>query len=138
MTLTNETSITLYGEIKPVIEGAHAPGGHELHVDYFEVIGKAPGGAEAITNVVAHDADNQTKYDNRHLTLRGDIASATLKVRAAVTKAFRRSYDELGLMEVTPPCMVQTQVEGGSTLFEFNYYGEKVYILIKNFWDQAI
>ncbi|TGZ84318.1 asparaginyl-tRNA synthetase [Ascodesmis nigricans] len=128
MTLTNETSITLFGEIKPVPEGAQAPGGHELHVDYYEVIGKAPGGAEAITNIVARDADNQTKYDNRHLTLRGDIASATLKVRAAVAKAFRQSYEDLGLLEVTPPCMVQTQVEGGSTLFEFNYYGEKAYL----------
>jgi asparaginyl-tRNA synthetase len=68
------------------------------------------------------------------LTIRGDIASATLKVRAAVLKAFRKSYDELGLLEVTPPCMVQTQVEGGSTLFEFDYYGEKVLFTQDIFW----
>ncbi|KAI5793117.1 hypothetical protein EDC01DRAFT_655236 [Geopyxis carbonaria] len=128
LTLTVETSISLYGEIKPVPADAFAPGGHELHVDYYKIIGKAPGGDEAITNIVAPDADKQTKYDNRHLIIRGDLASATLKVRAAVAKAFRRSYDDLGLMEVTPPCMVQTQVEGGSTLFEFNYYGEKAYL----------
>lgn len=126
MTLTNETSLTLYGIVKPVPTEAYAPGGHELIVDYYKIIGKAPGGEESITNIVAHDADNQTKFDNRHLVIRGDTASATLKVRAAVARGFRRSYEELGLLEVTPPCMVQTQVEGGSTLFEFNYYGEKV------------
>lgn len=128
MTLTNETTLTLYGDIKELPAGAHAPGGHELIVDYYKIIGKAPGGEEAITNIVAPDADPQTKYNYRHLTLRGDIASATLKVRAAVVKAFRRSYDELGLLEVTPPCMVQTQCEGGATLFEFDYYGEKAYL----------
>ena len=126
MTLTPETTLTLYGEIKEVPAGAHAPGGHELIVDYFKIIGKAPGGDEVIGNIVAPDADPQTKYNYRHLTIRGDIASATLKVRAAVVKAFRKSYEDLRLLEVTTPCMVQTQVEGGSTLFSFDYYGEKV------------
>ncbi|KAA8902485.1 hypothetical protein FN846DRAFT_986906 [Sphaerosporella brunnea] len=128
LTMTLETSITLHGEIKELPAGAHAPGGHELIVDYYTVIGRAPGGDEAITNIVAPDADPQTKYNNRHLTIRGDVASANLKVRAAVVRAFRRSYDDLGLLEVTPPCMVQTMCEGGATLFEFDYYGEKAYL----------
>lgn len=126
LTLTVETTIAIYGVISPVPEANHAPDGHELHADYFQVIGRAPGGDDTISNIVAPDADPQTKYDNRHLVIRGDVASTVLKVRASVLRAFRKSYEDLGLMEVTPPCMVQTQVEGGSTLFEFNYYGEKV------------
>jgi len=128
LTLTVETTIAIYGVISPVPEANHAPDGHELHADYFQVIGRAPGGDDTISNIVAPDADPQTKYDNRHLVIRGDVASAVLKVRASVLRAFRKSYEDLGLMEVTPPCMVQTQVEGGSTLFEFNYYGEKAYL----------
>jgi len=126
LTLTVETTIAIYGVISPVPDKKHAPDGHELHADYFQVIGKAPGGDDTISNIVAPNADPQTKYDNRHLVIRGDVASSVLKVRASVLRAFRKSYEDLGLMEVTPPCMVQTQVEGGSTLFEFNYYGEKV------------
>ncbi len=49
-----------------------------------------------------------------------------LKVRSAVLKAFRDHFDSKGFTEITAPCMVQTQVEGGSTLFEMNYYNEKV------------
>lgn len=74
------------------------------------------------------DADPSQLADARHLVLRGENASAILKVRAALLSSFRKSYESLGLLEVTPPCMVQTQVEGGSTLFAFDYYGQQAYL----------
>ena len=47
-------------------------------------------------------------------------------MRSLVLKAFRDFFDSRFLTEVTPPLMVQTQVEGGSTLFAFDYYGSEV------------
>lgn len=130
MTLTLETSMEIFGEMWEVPPKQHAPDDRELHADYFEVIGKAVGDKEAITTRVAPDSDPQTLYDNRHLVLRGETSSSVMKVRAALLRAFRQTYEELSpsCLEVTPPCMVQTQVEGGATLFAFDYYGEKAYL----------
>lgn len=131
VTLTQETSMEIYGEMWEVPPKQHAPDDRELHADYYEIIGKAAGDKDAITTVVAPDADVQTLYDKRHLVLRGETSSSVMKVRAALLRAFRKTYeDEItpSCLEVTPPCMVQTQVEGGATLFEFQYYGEKAYL----------
>ncbi|KAI9832639.1 MAG: hypothetical protein M1819_004224 [Sarea resinae] len=128
LTLTLETSMDIRGEMWEVPSKQHAPDNRELHADYFEVIGKAAGDKEAITTRVAPDADPQTLLDLRHLVLRGETSSSVMKVRAAVLRAFRKTYEETSLLEVTPPCMVQTQVEGGATLFAFDYYGEKAYL----------
>jgi len=130
MTLTLETSMEIYGEMWEVPPKQHAPDDRELHADYFEVIGKAAGDKEAITTRVAKDSDPQTLLDNRHLVLRGEVSSSVMKVRAAVLRAFRQTYDEINpqCLEVTPPCMVQTQVEGGATLFSFDYYGQQAYL----------
>ncbi|MCJ1277246.1 hypothetical protein MMC21_005056 [Puttea exsequens] len=131
LTLTMETSMEIYGEMWEVPSKQHAPDNRELHADYYEIIGKAAGDKEAITTIVAPDSDPQTLYDKRHLVLRGETSSSIMKVRAALLRAFRRTYEEKitpSCLEVTPPCMVQTQVEGGATLFEFSYYGEKAYL----------
>ena len=130
-TLTLETSMEIWGEMWEVPPKQHAPDDRELHADYYEIIGKAAGDKEAISTRVAKDADAQTLYDNRHLVLRGDNSSAVMKVRAALLRAFRHTYESEitpSCLEVTPPCMVQTQVEGGATLFSFNYYNETAYL----------
>ena len=130
-TLTLETSMEIWGEMWHVPPGQHAPDDRELHADYFEVIGKAAGDKEAISTRVAENADPQTLLNNRHLVLRGDKSSSVMKVRSALLRAFRQAYQseiEPSCLEVTPPCMVQTQVEGGATLFSFNYYGQQAYL----------
>lgn len=40
--LTLESTVTLYGTIVKLPEGKTAPGGVELNVDYYEVVGLAP------------------------------------------------------------------------------------------------
>ncbi|CDO91901.1 unnamed protein product [Kluyveromyces dobzhanskii CBS 2104] len=126
--LTLETTISLYGTIKVVPESKTAPGGVELFVDYFEIVGTAPSGEDAFTNKVQENADPSLLLDQRHLMLRGETLSSVMKVRAALMRSVRRVYHEENLTEVNTPCMVQTQVEGGSTLFKLDYYGEEAFL----------
>lgn len=50
LTLTLESTVELVGTLQPVLEGKTAPGGHELIVDYWRVLGASPGGEDAFTN----------------------------------------------------------------------------------------
>lgn len=124
--LCTESTVKVYGTLNVVPEGKTAEGGHELNVDYWELVGAAPpGGAEAILN---EDSNPDVQLDNRHILLRGENASKVLKMRSVIVQCFRDHFADRGYFEVTPPTMVQTQVEGGSTLFELNYFGEKAYL----------
>ena len=73
LTLATESAVALYGTLKIVPEGKTAPGGHELHADYWELIGSSPaGGAETLLNEEAHP---DVQLDNRHMMIRGENVS---------------------------------------------------------------
>lgn len=124
--LSTESTVTLYGVLKEVMEGKTAEGGHELLVDFWELVGEAPaGGVETEINQESHP---DVQLDKRHLMLRGENTSKVLKLLSILKKAFIDHFTERGYDWMAPPPLVQTQCEGGSTLFDLNFFGEKAYL----------
>lgn len=150
LTLSTESSVFVKGTVSRVPAGQKAPADVEVHVDYWECIGKAPaGGVEA---VVTDESEIDWQLDQRHLMLRSNKGYTIVKLVAIIAEAFREHYKDRGFTEVSgwrlrsregshwalltccsfsqvhPPTLVQTQVEGGSTLFKLDYFGEPAYL----------
>ncbi|CAL1546137.1 unnamed protein product [Lymnaea stagnalis] len=126
VTLATEASIVVYGVIHKLPEGKTAPDNHEMAVDFWEIIGPSPpGGAD---NLLNEDAHPDVQLDNRHMMIRGENTAKVLKMRSVIVQCFREHFFDRGYFELTPPTIVQTQVEGGSTLFKLNYFGEEAYL----------
>jgi asparaginyl-tRNA synthetase len=65
------------------------------------VIAQSASGEEAINSRISKDTDPSILLDLRHLTLRGETASAIMLVRDAVEHAFNTAYYELRLRKVS-------------------------------------
>lgn len=122
--LQTESSVQLFGILKELPQGKTAPGGHELQCDYWELIKCAPPGG--IDHVLNEESHIDIQLDQRHLMLRGEKLSTIMKFRSLVLRCMRDHYFSRGYVEVNTPTLVQTQCEGGSTLFKFDYFGETV------------
>lgn len=118
---TKESAVVVRGSVK---EDARAPGGKEVAAEQFEVVSLAE--SWPITRTAVRSAS--FLFDKRHLSIRGPKAIATMRIRTEVIGAAFDYFRENGFFLISAPTFVQAAVEGGSTLFEVNYFGKKVYM----------
>jgi asparaginyl-tRNA synthetase len=114
-----ESSVIVKGEVK---SDKRAPGGYEIKVKKFKVVGFA----ECFP--ITKDQSEEFLRDNRHLWLRSRKITAMMKIRSTVTGAIHEFFRNRGYYEFTPPIFQPMQSEGGSTLFEVKYYNTKTYL----------
>jgi asparaginyl-tRNA synthetase len=120
--LHREAAVCVYGTLKAEEK---AKGGVELQADFWELIGVSDGEVEGRINADTHV---DVLADQRHIQIRQLEAGYILKIRSFAIQAFRDHFFDKSFTEITPPTIVQTQVEGGSTLFKMNYFGEDAYM----------
>ncbi|KAM0681419.1 hypothetical protein GINT2_000651 [Glugoides intestinalis] len=118
-----QTSLTIYGTL---VEAFNKKDDFkfEIQVDKYEIYN----GVQAPTFPLNDKSEKETRLDNGHLSLRMKERSLFLQARSYLLWVIREFYNKNNYLEITPPTLVQTQVEGGATLFSLDYYGEKAYL----------
>ncbi len=115
-----ESTIMVEGTVK---EDKRAPGGYELAASKVELLWKGE------PFPIAKDQSVEFLLDTRHLWLRSQKLTNVMKARHYMVKYLREFFDEReGFFELAPPMITGAACEGGSTLFEMDYFGIKAYL----------
>jgi asparaginyl-tRNA synthetase len=114
-----ESTILVEGTVK---EDKRAPGGYELSAEKVQLISKGE------PFPIAKDQSVEFLLDTRHLWLRSQKLTNIMKGRYLIVKYLREFFDERGFWELAPPMITGAACEGGSTLFEMDYFGQKAYL----------
>ena len=69
-----------------------------------------------------------TLLDHRALTLRHPKVQAIFKVQAVVIDGFREFFKKEGFFEFQAPSIAPAVAEGGSEVFQVDYFGHKAYL----------
>jgi asparaginyl-tRNA synthetase len=118
-----ESSVIVTGTVKA---DERAPGGYELGIEDFKLVGPSHDFPIYESTV---DADAQeTLLDKRHLFLRSRHLTASMILRSKTLQAFREWFDQNGFYETTPSVITTNNCEGGSEVFEFDYFGQKAFL----------
>ncbi|XP_033725306.1 asparagine--tRNA ligase, cytoplasmic-like [Pecten maximus] len=123
--VAREASVCIYGKISAIPEDNAAPDGLELSVDFLEVIGTSPQGG--VDEIVSKCTSTEDQLDHRHLMLRQEEMSKTMRLRSFVIQCFRAHYVDRGYIEVTPPTLVPSaKFEVAEELFSVNFFDGNV------------
>jgi len=120
--LSQESSIAVHGMVR---EDERSPGGFELDVagegiEIYQIAGDYP--------ITPKEHGTAFLLDNRHLWIRSKKQWAVLRVRARIIKAIRDWLDSNGFVHVDTPIFTPAAVEGTTTLFPVEYFGDSVYL----------
>ncbi len=114
-----ESAIEVVGNLKA---DPRAPTGYEVQATSFKVTHFAD------IFPISKDQSPEWLLDNRHLWIRSRNLTAVMKVKATVLHALREFFRSKNVFEATPPIIITAATEGGSTLFEMNYFGKKAFL----------
>ncbi|MBC8367754.1 asparagine--tRNA ligase [bacterium] len=118
--LNQEASLRVTGEVKP---DDRAPSGFEMLVSGIELV------ADSVDYPISpKDHGVDFLLENRHLWLRSSKQHALMRIRGTLISALREFFDKEGYLLVDAPIFTPSSVEGTTTLFEVEYFGDKAYL----------
>ena len=114
-----ESAVIVHGT---VVADKRAPGGHEVRADDFKVVHFAE------KFPIQEALSEEFLLDVRHLWVRSQRMTTIFRIRHTTFAAVHEYFRDHGFWEVSPPMITPAGSEGGSTLFEAEYFGRKVYL----------
>ena len=117
---SHECSLSVSGTVRG---DKRAPGGFEMTAAQVVILG--PSENYPITPK-EHGVD--FLMSQRHLWMRSSQQHAVLRVRSEVEQTIRDFFYEREYTLIDSPILTGSSVEGTSTLFETDYFGEKAYL----------
>lgn len=119
--LSIESSVMISGQLH---KDPRAPeGGYEVIAENLHVFNIA-----AQNYPIGEYQSDEILLDFRHLSLRTRKMINISKIRSFVLNYWRQWLSKENWMEVNPPILVKSAVEGGSTLFEVKYFNDIAYL----------
>jgi len=118
--VTQESSLILTGKVR---KDERAPGGYEIITRELQIIQMAQD-----YPITPKEHSIEFLLPLRHLWLRSKKQNAILRIRHEIIKSLRDFFDDQGFINADTPILTPASVEGTTTLFPVDYYGEKVYL----------
>src|SRR5512135_437510 len=117
---TQECSLVVTGKVR---EEKRAPGGYEMAASSVEILGPSEN-----YPITPKDHGVDFLMGLRHLWMRSSQQHAVLRVRSEIEQGIRDFFYERDFVLIDSPILTGSSVEGTSTLFETDYFGEKAYL----------
>jgi asparaginyl-tRNA synthetase len=118
--LSLECSVILAGN---VVKDERQVGGYELHVNEVTLVGASPN-----YPIAKKEHGIEFLMDQRHLWLRSTRQWAIMRIRNTIIYSIHKYFQENGFMLMDSPIFTGNAVEGTSTLFETDFYGQPAYL----------
>ena len=117
---TQESALRVTGR---AVADARQVGGFEVQASAVELVSRADD-----YPITPKEHGVEFLFNNRHLHLRSRRPWAILRVRNRVSMSIHAFFQERGFLQLDAPILTGNAVEGTSTLFELDFYGEPAYL----------
>ena len=117
---SQESALTVTGSVSA---DERAPGSVELQVEAVQLISQAKD-----YPITPKEHGVEFLMERRHLWLRSQRQWAAMRVRNRLQMAIHEFFQQHGFLQMDAPILTGNAVEGTSTLFELDYFGEPAYL----------
>jgi nondiscriminating aspartyl-tRNA synthetase len=127
--LSLESVVAIKGKVKEAnVKAEISRKDIEVEVSSLEIINKA----EKLPIHVNEKADTKTDFSNRldwrFLDFHKPKIQAIFKIQTVIENSFREYFYKKNFVEMQPPCIISAASEGGTDLFEVQYFEKKAYL----------